>query len=695
MDILAKVRENLVKDISNERIIKVLFEMSKYKDKQFTQEFRMFQKSNSLRIDSYNKNVIRKAFYYDEYAKVIEKDYTGKLPKLEYNNIDLQNVLDYFSEKIQSNREQKIIQSIIKRITELETDNNEIFRSKSWLNNYEHKYEYSNITLKYDLKNKNDLDDTLNELSAFISEAYKKLDNYRYLQIIFENDLNIGNRNLTMTLISKVAVYMENFLMYRNKFHAFNSNKKKEDLIEFLNGNDYIDSNIDLTEIVKFYEGISHGFQYEDFLVSKDTKTKILVMRKIELDETPIACPACLEKNARGNSYPSVFLKSWECSNPSCPERSKSGRGKRFDEYGTYRYFKLILNEENNQISDNLYKKWRKDIFEDKTSLIEMIIMFYTYSGEKILFVNENISKHYGRSVVNKNLTNVVSKENTIDIKELPIIKIFSEISKSIKTNNDNNEFSVNSIIHGDSREILSKIKNTISGAITSPPYYNAREYSQWKDFNMYLIDMMINAKYVYDSLKMNSTYIYNIADIIDQDNVYVESHMSKRRIMLGFYSAIIFEIIGFKLVQDIFWYKGEVQSKRNSTANHFSGYLKFINCYEHNLVFKKGDNYLRNPHELVEISPVIKINNKGENTFGHTAPFPESIADLIAFFLNKGDLVLDPFSGSGTTAIWAKKNGYKYITIELNKEYYELSIKRISNEHNDIDENTLFNYRS
>lgn len=178
----------MVKDISNERIIKVLFEMSKYKDKQFTQEFRMFQKSNSLRIDSYNKNVIRKAFYYDEYAKVIEKDYTGKLPKLEYNNIDLQNVLDYFSEKIQSNREQKIVQSIIKRITELETDNNEIFRSKSWLNNYEHKYEYSNITLKYDLKNKNDLDDTLNELSAFISEAYKKLDNYRYLQIIFEND---------------------------------------------------------------------------------------------------------------------------------------------------------------------------------------------------------------------------------------------------------------------------------------------------------------------------------------------------------------------------------------------------------------------------------------------------------------------------------------------------------------------------
>ena len=87
-----------------------------------------------------------------------------------------------------------------------------------------------------------------------------------------------------MTLISKVAVYMENFLMYRNKFHAFNSNKKKEDLIEFLNGNDYIDSNIDLTEIVKFYEGISHGFQYEDFLVSKDSKTKILVMRKIELD---------------------------------------------------------------------------------------------------------------------------------------------------------------------------------------------------------------------------------------------------------------------------------------------------------------------------------------------------------------------------------------------------------------------------
>ena len=36
-------------------------------------------------------------------------------------------------------------------------------------------------------------------------------------------------------------------------------------------------------------------------------------MRKIKLDETPIQCPSCLKTTSRGNSYPLMFQKSWEC----------------------------------------------------------------------------------------------------------------------------------------------------------------------------------------------------------------------------------------------------------------------------------------------------------------------------------------------------------------------------------------------
>ena len=128
--------------------------------------------------------------------------------------------------------------------------------------------------------------------------------------------------------------------------------------------------------------------------------------------------------------------------------------------------------------------------------------------------------------------------------------------------------------------------QNQIGAAITSPPYYNAREYSQWGNLILYLIDMMINSYSVYCSLADNSYYLYNIGDIVSEDNIYVNSNMSKHRIQLGFLSCLFFEMVGFKLDGNIIWDKGEVQSKSNSTINLYSGYVKPVNCYEHMFVF-------------------------------------------------------------------------------------------------------------
>jgi site-specific DNA-methyltransferase (adenine-specific) len=62
-----------------------------------------------------------------------------------------------------------------------------------------------------------------------------------------------------------------------------------------------------------------------------------------------------------------------------------------------------------------------------------------------------------------------------------------------------------------------------------------------------------------------------------------------------------------------------------------------------------------------------------------HPAPFPcEFARDMITSWSNEGDIVLDPFSGSGTTAKMAKHNGRQYIGIEVNPEYVEISLKRL-----------------
>ena len=64
---------------------------------------------------------------------------------------------------------------------------------------------------------------------------------------------------------------------------------------------------------------------------------------------------------------------------------------------------------------------------------------------------------------------------------------------------------------------------------------------------------------------------------------------------------------------------------------------------------------------------------------FNHPAIFPEALArDHILSWSNEGDLVLDPFSGSGTTAKMAKLMGRRYIGIEINAEYCEIAAERL-----------------
>jgi site-specific DNA-methyltransferase (adenine-specific) len=63
-----------------------------------------------------------------------------------------------------------------------------------------------------------------------------------------------------------------------------------------------------------------------------------------------------------------------------------------------------------------------------------------------------------------------------------------------------------------------------------------------------------------------------------------------------------------------------------------------------------------------------------------HPAMFPEALArDHIMSWSNEGDIVLDPFSGSGTTAKMAKHNGRRFIGIEINPDYCEIAEKRLS----------------
>lgn len=677
-----KVKDKLNMDIPDKLLISLVFEMTRKKDKEFVVELQRIQKENDIVFNTVMRNKFRKYYYFRDELLDTEEFSEYKIRTFTYNEEELKEVFNDFYSRLETYDPDKIIKSLKTNIMDLEKGNKIGRHADKWLDYYKEKYsnvDYSLMIYKVDQAEFERNDYNPNFINEFIFNTYDKLINYRHLAIVFADNIKDKNDfDKTWQLIYKAGIYAENFVQHTEKFHAFKSENQTKILANFLDEKNIKNAQ---TLALSFYDGMSYGYKFEDLYISENQTTKILILKKIELDNSNVPCPSCFTTEQRGNSYPEVFIKSWECANPSCPDRSKSGRGKRFDEYGTYRYFKLAKNSESNQIDDDLYYSWRRDIFDNDADWKKYLIKNYSYNDENILVKNVNNINSYGRNITNEITNETKTALNIVkEFEKLPIFNLFKGIFDGKEENTKRNIVLEKDIevINDNSTSFLNKLKPAqVGSAITSPPYYNAREYSQWGNMILYFVDMLLNADAVYNSLKEDSYYLYNIGDIVAEDNVYVVSLMSKKRIQLGFLSSMIFEIAGFNLIGNIIWDKGQVQSKRNSTVNLFSGYVKCINCYEHVLVFLKGTSK-KNPSKVVKINPVIKINSKGENTYKHTAPYPLELVDLLKDFTSKDDYILDPYLGSGTSLKWALQNGYKGLGIELNKEYYELSLEKI-----------------
>ncbi|MDR2526601.1 MAG: hypothetical protein LBC92_01865, partial [Rickettsiales bacterium] len=145
-------------------------------------------------------------------------------------------------------------------------------------------------------------------------------------------------------------------------------------------------------------------------------------------------------------------------------------------------------------------------------------------------------------------------------------------------------------IIWGDCLSTLKQMKSeSIHQMVTSPPYYNARDYSHWENLNLYLDNMREIIRECYRVLDNHRVFVFNVGDIFDNDNLKVKSVWGKRRIPLGAYFTRIFEEVGFTFVDDFIWDKGEVQSERHKNGNKPYPFYQYpMNCYEHLMIFHK-----------------------------------------------------------------------------------------------------------
>ena len=383
-------------------------------------------------------------------------------------------------------------------------------------------------------------------------------------------------------------------------------------------------------------------------------------------------------------------------------------------------YFQVILDKS----TEYLKKEFSDEEFQELLDECE-----YLHQETNVDKVVDEWSKIYIRHIKNKFQSGYKHDCNLSD---------FLETDNCEKTK----------VVWGNCLDVLKAMKSeSVHLMVTSPPYYNAREYSQWENIQMYLDDMRKIIREAYRVLDNHRVFVWNVGDIFDNDNMFTKSTWGKRRIPLGAYFISIFEEEGFTFVDDFIWDKGEVQSQRQKNGDKPYPFYQYpMNCYEHILIFHKHrvdssrypcpvcgclqvngnayseiglkswecknlDCFERSKanrgkrfslksiitqnrqdsqfeiekdfikkwrRDIIKISPVIKINSKGENTLGHTAPFPEEIPEMaIKLFSYPGETVLDPFGGSMTTSIVASKLKRNGVGIELNKQMFEESIKK------------------
>ncbi len=216
---------------------------------------------------------------------------------------------------------------------------------------------------------------------------------------------------------------------------------------------------------------------------------------------------------------------------------------------------------------------------------------------------------------------------------------------------------------------------------ITSPPYNVGKEYDNDLTIDEYLELLTSVFSQTYDKLVTGGRACINIANLGRKP--YIPLHAMVIEAMLD---------LGFLMRGEIIWDKSASAGGSCAWGSWMSASNPVLRDYhEYILVFSK-DSYSKNKsqqkRDTIQKDDFIQWTKSiwtfpavNAKRIGHPAPFPVELPHrLINLYSYEGDVVLDPFCGSGTTCIAALQNNRKYIAYDNNAEYIELARNRISN---------------
>jgi len=367
----------------------------------------------------------------------------------------------------------------------------------------------------------------------------------------------------------------------------------------------------------------------------------------------------------------------------------------------------------------NFFNTFKEIISKDNSADVrrEAVSAIGRLKDERVIDYLRGLLKDRDPEVVLQAIRGLLVFKNNIDIKKClmglkdhpneiiqeVINKEFKKIkpSKNIHDHSLSPDLLKNCVVMGDVRDIIKLLPDTsIHLTFTSPPYYNARDYSIYQSYDDYLHFLECVFKEIHRITKEGRYFILNTSPIIIPR---VSRQYSSKRYPIPYDIHPLLVKMGWEFIDDIVWVKPEA-SVKNRVAG-FDQHRKPL-AYKPNprseciMVYRKKTDKLIDWNikqyywETIEKSK-IKEDYETSNIWEidpvfdkkHTAVFPiELCYRIIKFYSYIGDLVFDPFGGSGTMGKAAQNLQRYFLLTEKDSKYFQ-RIKEILSQSSILDD--------
>jgi modification methylase len=290
------------------------------------------------------------------------------------------------------------------------------------------------------------------------------------------------------------------------------------------------------------------------------------------------------------------------------------------------------------------------------------------------------------------------SKENKIKmpLTEIPSLARSDEDGKELFSK-QSQQVTIHELHLGDSRSMSEVESESVHLIVTSPPYWTLKKYNEVdgqlgsiQDYGHFLAELEKVIRECFRVLVKGGRFICVVGDVC------LSRKENGRHMVMPLHSDIISicRNCGFDNLAPIIWYKianacYEANTKSTILGKPYEPNAVIKNDIEFILIQRKPGSYRKVTDEQRLLSYIPrKLHEqwfkqiwdiKGESTRRHPAPFPLELAlRLVRMYSFVGDTVLDPFLGTGTTALAARESGRNSVGYEIDPAYLEISKLRM-----------------